>query len=202
MKNYQKINLLLLVLFSIISSCKKDNHEITPIILDNDTHIMFWCSEYISDSIIVECNGQTEKISVYYYSGEPNCSDANNATFDLTAGSYSYTASMGSTEWSGTITVSINECKKVDLSNIAPTTVSNADLIMGSFTGTGNFLPGQIFLGNQSGCTSVPYLSYLQSGLTTLNILKISDNTVSFSFTSNSFSPVLYSAVSIAKMEI
>ncbi|MEI2759098.1 MAG: hypothetical protein V9G42_06640 [Bacteroidia bacterium] len=200
MKKLSTVILLILVVFAL-SQCKKSDNDSTPTpVADTDTHIIFWSSVFIPASgITVTCNGETKNISIYYFSGSPACGETGNATFNLKAGTYPYTASQGSQSWSGSITVGINECKKVDLGTTTSTTTSNADLMQGNYSGNGQYLPGQINLGTNSACTTFPYSSYLQIGATTLNINKIADDTITLQYSSSAFPSIFYTNTPITK---
>jgi hypothetical protein len=200
MKNLSKSILLFLTILTL-SQCKKSDNDSTPTpVADTDTHIIFWSSVFIPASgITVTCNGETKNISIYYFSGSPACGESGNATFNLKAGTYPYTASQGSQSWTGSITVGVNECKKVDLGTTTSTITSDADLMQGIYSGNGQYLPGQINLGVQSTCTTIPYQSYLQIGAATLSVSKIDDDTVSFQYSSGSFPSIFYPKVVISK---
>ncbi len=189
----------ILILLSMItlSRCKKTETEIT----DYDTHIIFWTSEPISGKINVSCNGKAKEISTFYLNGSPSCGDLSNATFDLIAGTYPFTATDGFQTWSGSISVGINECKKIDVAKLTPIPISNADIMKGTYTGNGKHLPGNINLGNSTSCsgTIFSYQPYLENGVATLNINRITDDTVSLQFSSNAFNTIVYSTVAISK---
>lgn len=77
---------------------------------------MFWTSRadvsYIS---VYVSNVNVGTISVYSTSGQPVCGTSGFVTVDKSPGTYSFTASDGKLNWSGTIIVSAGGCYKMQL---------------------------------------------------------------------------------------
>jgi hypothetical protein len=77
---------------------------------------MFWiASDLGCGNITVTCNGLSSTISSYYSSGAPTCGASGSATFNLSAGTYSFSAKCTNKTWTGTITVTANGCSKLQL---------------------------------------------------------------------------------------
>ncbi|MBK9415947.1 MAG: hypothetical protein IPN62_01365 [Flavobacteriales bacterium] len=198
--SFTKALLLGLVALSLSQCKKEDDPAPSPApIVDNDTHIIFWSSVFIPSNITVSCNGESKVISLYYTSGSPTCGVAGNATFDLQAGTYPYSATLNSTTWTGNITVGVNECKKVDLGTEPSSNATNSGLMAGSYTGNGEYLPGGVNLGTLGGCVSVPYSSYVQSGSATLVVTAVSDDVATFQYMSGSFPTITYPNESLTR---
>jgi major membrane immunogen (membrane-anchored lipoprotein) len=78
---------------------------------------MFWiASDLGCGNITVVCNGITRTISTIYATSPP-CGTSGTATFDLSPGTYAYTASCSGKNWSGTITITAGGCQKVQLTS-------------------------------------------------------------------------------------
>jgi hypothetical protein len=76
---------------------------------------MFWTATDLGcGSINVVCGGITRSITGYYGS-VPACGASSAATFDLPAGTYSYSASCSNKTWNGNITISSGACSKIQL---------------------------------------------------------------------------------------
>ena len=78
---------------------------------------MFWiASDLGCGNITVVCNGITRTISTIYATSPP-CGTSGTATFDLSPGTYAYTASCSGKNWSGNITITAGGCQKVQLTS-------------------------------------------------------------------------------------
>lgn len=98
---------------------------------------MFWIATDLGcGNINIVCNGITRTISTYTPSA-PACGTTGFATFDLSPGSYSYTASCISKTWNGTITVVSGNCSKYQLTGGTSTT-GQGMLWIASDLGCGN----------------------------------------------------------------
>lgn len=77
----------------------------------------FWTqSDLGCGNINVSINGYgTQTISAFHSGGDPNCGSSGTATFDLPAGTYSYSASCSNQTWSGNITVNEGSCSRMQL---------------------------------------------------------------------------------------
>lgn len=72
---------------------------------------MFWTNRDLGCGYVtVNVAGQTGTISSYYSSGPPACASAGCATFNLSPGTYSFTASCTGKSWSGNVVVSAGGC--------------------------------------------------------------------------------------------
>lgn len=79
-------------------------------------NVMFWKSSDLGcGAITVTLNGQSSSMSGYYPSGTPNCGASYSANFTLPVGTYNFTASCTSYNWSGSVTVSADGCSKMRL---------------------------------------------------------------------------------------
>jgi hypothetical protein len=75
---------------------------------------MFWAaSDFGCGNISVSCNGITRTITSYSTSGAPACGASGFASFSLSPGTYSYSASCSSYSWNGSVTVVANGCNKI-----------------------------------------------------------------------------------------
>lgn len=78
---------------------------------------MFWiASDLGCGNITVVCNGISRVISTIYAISPP-CGTSGTATFDLSPGTYSYSASCSGKTWNGTITITTGGCSKVQLTS-------------------------------------------------------------------------------------
>jgi hypothetical protein len=66
--------------------------------------LMFWSNQY-GDVINVNVTGYSGSITSYY-SSAPSCGSSGCYSIDLSYGSYSYSASDGTHNWNGSVTVS------------------------------------------------------------------------------------------------
>lgn len=73
-------------------------------------NVMFWTKNSTIGAITVNFNGQSKQINQYQISGSPSsCGVSGFANYNLTAGSYSYTASsVSGVQWSGSVNVPTN----------------------------------------------------------------------------------------------
>jgi hypothetical protein len=79
---------------------------------------MFWSSSDLGcGNIVVTIGGTSAAITNYYNTSLPACGAAGCATFDLSPGTYSYTASCSGKNWSGSITIVAGGCSKIELTN-------------------------------------------------------------------------------------
>ena len=77
---------------------------------------MFWTSYDLGcGNVTVNCSGNTRTISSYYSSGTPSCGASGCATFTLTPGTYTYSASCNGGSWNNSFTVTDNGCAKIQL---------------------------------------------------------------------------------------
>lgn len=131
-------NMKLLLLFSFFSvffaSCKKED-LLPPIPTGPDSgEGMFWIASNLGcGNITVTIGGTSKLITGYYNTTIPDCTASGAATFNLTPGTYSYTASCTGLSWSGSITITANGCTKIQL------TSSGGGGGGGSSTGQGMF---------------------------------------------------------------
>ena len=80
--------------------------------------VLFWTSSDLGCGVInVSINGSSGSIAGYYSSGSPECGASYGANFTLTAGTYNFTASCSSYNWSGTVSVTANGCSRMQLYN-------------------------------------------------------------------------------------
>lgn len=68
-------------------------------------------------AITVTCGGSSKTISGYYSGGTPSCGASATATFSLNPGKYAFSAKCSSKSWSGTITVTADNCASMRLTN-------------------------------------------------------------------------------------
>ncbi len=79
-------------------------------------NVAFWTqSDLGCGPVSVSIAGQTGTITGYYQSGSPGCGAQFNANFTLAPGNYSYTASCGSYNWEGSVTISAGQCSTMRL---------------------------------------------------------------------------------------
>ncbi len=100
---------------------------------------MFWiASDLGCGNITVVCNGITRTISTIYATSPP-CGTSGTATFDLSPGTYAYTASCSGKNWSGTITITAGGCQKVQLTSSGGGTTTGQGMFWTAFDrGCGN----------------------------------------------------------------
>ena len=100
---------------------------------------MFWiASDLGCGNITVVCNGTSRTISSVYGTA-PSCGASGTATFDLSPGTYAYTASCSGKNWSGTITTTAGGCQRVQLtSSGGGTTTGQGMFWIASDLGCGN----------------------------------------------------------------
>jgi hypothetical protein len=78
---------------------------------------LFWVSSDLGcGNISVNVNGITRTVSGYH-SSAPNCGDSGAATFSLSPGTYSFSASCNGKSWSGNINIVAGSCSKIQLTN-------------------------------------------------------------------------------------
>jgi len=76
----------------------------------------FWTqSDFACGNISVYISSYSGSISHYYSSGNPGCEASGCANFSLSPGTYEWTASCSSYNWSGTITVNEDGCSTMQL---------------------------------------------------------------------------------------
>ncbi|MEZ4878530.1 MAG: hypothetical protein R2801_00005 [Chitinophagales bacterium] len=77
-------------------------------------NVVFWTASDLGQ-ITVSINGQTKTITQYYSTSSPSCGSTGCATFNLPAGTYSFTASSYKGNWSGSVTVNSGGCSSRQL---------------------------------------------------------------------------------------
>ncbi len=191
--------LFLLVLGTLACNKSKDDPIPPPVVAGSSSHIMFWVSTYFNSPIPVTCNGETKNITIYHYGEAPECGAGGNATFDLDPGTYAITAINGAKTYLDTITVAEGECKKIDLDSIPFVASTNAILMSGGYSGTTQFLPGQIDLGTLAACDSVAYVGHLHLGSANLVVTAVSDTSISLQFSSALYPTITFPNVPIQR---
>jgi hypothetical protein len=79
---------------------------------------MFWvASDFGCGNIAVTIDGITKYITNFNSGGAPTCGTAGTATFNLSPGIYSYSASCTGLIWNGTVTVTSNNCSKIEFAS-------------------------------------------------------------------------------------
>jgi hypothetical protein len=82
----------------------------------SDGQISFWIGyDYQCGPITVTVNGQTRSITGYYSNGINDCNSSGNANYTLSPGTYSFTATCQSYNWSGTFEIKANGCLRMNL---------------------------------------------------------------------------------------
>ncbi|MGG5507080.1 MULTISPECIES: hypothetical protein [unclassified Myroides] len=82
----------------------------------SDGQISFWIgSDYQCGPITVTVNGQSRSITSYYSNGIADCNATGNANFTLAPGTYSFTATCQSYNWSGTFEIKAAGCLRMNL---------------------------------------------------------------------------------------
>ena len=108
----------LLALSVFFTGCKKEDLLPTPPSSPSTGQGMFWSSADLGcGNITVSIGGTSKVISNYYNTSTPSCGAAGCATFDLSPGTYSYTASCTGKNWSGSITITAGGCSTIELTN-------------------------------------------------------------------------------------
>ena len=84
---------------------------------------------------------------------------------------------------------------------IEPPNLSAAEKVVGLFKGSGSYLPGGLSLGNTVVCTTPAkdYRTLFETGNATINILKLTDSTVTINLTSGPFPQDSYSPVKLTE---
>ena len=121
---------------SAMLSCKKSSST-SDVQL---SHLSFWVGSDLGlGKIAVSCNGLTDTIRSSN-SSIPNCGTSGCANFDLKAGYYSYTATAGSTSWTGSFDVYEGCCTSVKLTADGASTLAsgNATFWLASDLGYGS----------------------------------------------------------------
>ncbi len=113
-----KLFLLLGFLSIFFTACKKED-LIPPIPTGPDSgEGMFWiASNFGCGNITVTIGGISKLITGFYNTTIPDCNASSAATFNLTPGTYTYTASCTGLNWSGSITITANGCTKIQLTS-------------------------------------------------------------------------------------
>lgn len=79
---------------------------------------MFWTSSDLGcGSISVNLSTSSATISQFYSSGTPECGASGCANFTLEPGTYNFTASCSSKNWSGSINITANGCARLRLTD-------------------------------------------------------------------------------------
>lgn len=114
---------------------------------------MFWVqSDLGCGSITVDIYGHGSKtITSYFSSGTPDCGSGGAATYNLSAGTYNYSASCSNQTWEGTITVEAGSCSKMQLTGSGGSGGGGGD-DGGGGTGTGQ---GTFWTQSDLGCGSI-----------------------------------------------
>lgn len=123
----KKIFFVLVVCLVSFSSCKKKEGctDSSALNFDNTADkddgsctykgsITFWTASSSFGVITVNLNG-TSALVTSYYTGVPSCSANGCATFQQNPGDYYFTASDGSTSWSGMVHVGSKGCNTLQL---------------------------------------------------------------------------------------
>jgi PKD repeat protein len=76
--------------------------------------VTFWLGA-THNQTTVTINNTEAIITEIITSGTPTCDQSGCATFILPSGTYSFTATDGTSNWSGSVTVPINQCVKKEL---------------------------------------------------------------------------------------
>lgn len=83
---------------------------------DGDGNITFWVQSDLGCGIIsVSLQGAGSGSITSYYGSSPDCGAAGCANFTVPAGSYSFSASCDGGTWEGNVTVSEDQCFKMQL---------------------------------------------------------------------------------------
>ncbi|WP_026703807.1 hypothetical protein [Flavobacterium soli] len=81
-----------------------------------EENIMFWIGSDLGfGSISVTLEGQGSGSITSYYGSSPDCGASGCANFTVAPGTYSFSASCGDYTWDGSITVTENQCSKMQL---------------------------------------------------------------------------------------
>lgn len=84
----------------------------------NTGSAMFWTSSDLGcGNISVSLSSSSGTISQYYSSGTPECGASGCANFTLAPGTYNFTASCSSKNWSGSINVTEDGCSRIRLTD-------------------------------------------------------------------------------------
>lgn len=135
---------ILILVLPILHGCSKEANNDTNKTPKVATQAKFWIgSDLGCGTITVICNGVTKTIKGYYTS-EPECGGSNTATFDLNAGTYTYTASCNSLKWSGNITVVDGTCNGFKLNANGGSVTTNGNNNTATVT-----TPSTFFLSSQ-----------------------------------------------------
>jgi hypothetical protein len=127
MKKYSVLLASLFVAsFLIFYSCKKVNPgpspepEPEPTPTEQKGQALFWIGSDIGcGKVTVTVNGTSKDISSFSPNGAPACGIEGAATFDLSPGTYDFTAACTGKTWNGTVIVTSKNCTKYQLT--APT---------------------------------------------------------------------------------
>lgn len=118
----KKILIFVSALIILFSGCKKDppaNNGGGGGGTGNATgQVVFWTATDLGCGFItVICDGTSKVLSSYFSGGAPACGASGSATFTLSPGTYAFTASCSGLNWSGTVTVTANNCSKMELTS-------------------------------------------------------------------------------------
>lgn len=135
----------LVALSVLLTQCKKEDLIPTtpppPPPAPTTGQGMFWAASDLGcGNITVTIGSSSGVITNYYNTSIPNCGAAYCATFTLTPGTYSYTATCSSKTWSGSITITAGDCSKIQLTSSGG----------GSTTGQGMF-----WIASDLGCGNI-----------------------------------------------
>ena len=121
--------LLILILMVGVGGCAKERGCTDPAAVnynpnaqvDNNTcrysgSVIFWTASNSLGTITVNISNLQSTITSYLTGGVPTCGFTGCATFDLTPGTYAYTAtSQSGANWNGDVTITINGCQPIQL---------------------------------------------------------------------------------------
>ena len=75
--------------------------------------VVFWTNTNVGSNITVTINNNSEVITNYYSTYNPDCSSTGCGIFTLSPGYYNYTAENNDYTWNGTIYITKNGCSKM-----------------------------------------------------------------------------------------
>lgn len=122
------LNLLIILFFScmVLQSCEREVPEPAPLVQGLTTNgggggggggattgdFLFW-SNFSGAPITVTLDGAYIGTITSYYSTAPSCGTSGCVTVTKPAGTYTVTGTDGTTQWSGTATISLGVCTRV-----------------------------------------------------------------------------------------
>jgi hypothetical protein len=109
--------IVLAITMMLTTNCKKESKDSNSpsapsVSVPQQGKAVFWYNSFGSDATVI-LNGQTQYVTTYYPSYDPDCGSSGCANFTLNVGTYNWSAASSFNTWQGTITITANGCTKM-----------------------------------------------------------------------------------------